>query len=675
MKQVKLTLDGSWVLKHRGDSKLPVDLFVDAVSAKFKGKVKVSKSSLTECELLLVDSELTAEEINTIVADVLKNEFNIDKESDVATYSVNDIENKTSPENVDKAHEDKASSKLLDQLQSAKSAHDADESKTSSLDRRIHALVGADEFKAFLKELQLIAPHIVKHNTKKAFAFQNYLFSINKGYGLTTYLQLFADVLSDCGLFQFSGDNPIIEERLSPPGNNSFESVLSILTGYGKSTGKLICIDISEWMSQLSDKRMKEFLSVLEDQSTKNIIVFCVPFVESDVLDDIASSLSDILFVRSISFTPMSMEDLVACGKTTLKTFRYTADEEAWELFKTRLVEEKSDGRFYGINTVNKVIHEMIYRKQLFDAKNDTDSDIIKAEELTGFVRTSGVESEGIAALEKMVGMETILNNVEEIITQIDLAKANKSLSNPCLHMRFIGNPGTGKTTVARLIGQILKERGVLRNGSFFEYSGRDFCGRYVGETAPKTASMCRDAYGSVMFIDEAYSLYRGDDDGRDFGREALDTLIAEMENHRDDFVVIMAGYPDEMEQLMNGNSGLESRMPYEIVFPNYTREQLCQIFMNMAEGSVDYDESLHEAVKTYFDSLTDDLISSKEFSNARFVRNLFERTCAKAGVRTRLNHSETLLLTKEDFNLAVSDHAFAKLLEGKKKNRIGFIS
>ena len=107
--------------------------------------------------------------------------------------------------------------------------------------------------------------------------------------------------------------------------------------------------------------------------------------------------------------------------------------------------------------------------------------------------------------------------------------------------------------------------------------------GAYVGQTAPKTAAICRDAYGSVLFIDESYALYSGTEDSKDYGSEALTTLIAEMENHRDDMVVIMAGYTDEMAELMKGNTGLRSRMPYLIEFPNYTKEQLTQIYMKFA--------------------------------------------------------------------------------------------
>ncbi len=210
MKQVKLEFNGSWVLKHRTDSKLPVELFVDAVSAKIDGNIKISKRTLTGCELLLIDSDLSSEEIYTIVDDVLANEFNIDKDSEVVSYSVNDIKEKETAESKVEEPDDKSKSKILDSLRSSKSTSSGVINENTSADERISSLVGADEFKAFLKELQLVAPQVMKHKTAEAFAFQNYLFSINKGCGLTTYLQLFADVLSSSGLFKFSGDDPVL---------------------------------------------------------------------------------------------------------------------------------------------------------------------------------------------------------------------------------------------------------------------------------------------------------------------------------------------------------------------------------------------------------------------------------------------------------------------------------
>ena len=184
---------------------------------------------------------------------------------------------------------------------------------------------------------------------------------------------------------------------------------------------------------------------------------------------------------------------------------------------------------------------------------------------------------------------------------------------------------------------------------------------------------MCRDAYGSILFIDEAYSLYKRGNDDKDYGREALDTLISEMENHRDDLLVIMAGYPDEMEDLMKGNSGLRSRIPYTIHFRNFTREELYRIYESLVKKNFKYDEELLSTAKEYFLGLEDRVIESKEFSNGRFVRNLFERTWAKAAMRRDLENG-TLRLSKEDFLLSVSDDEFKKdRKEGRKIKRIGF--
>jgi len=278
---------------------------------------------------------------------------------------------------------------------------------------------------------------------------------------------------------------------------------------------------------------------------------------------------------------------------------------------------------------------------------------------------------DGFSELAELVGMEKITERIREIVAQITLAIKEKNSERPCIHMRFVGAPGTGKTTVARIIGKIFREKGILRNGYFFEYAGRDLVGGYVGQTAPKTSGICRDAYGSVLFIDEAYSLYTGASDDKDYGREALTTLIAEMENHRDDMVVIMAGYIDEMEELMKGNTGLRSRMPYLIEFKSYTKEQLFEIYMKFVKKHFKYEESLEVEAKKYFDSLSEDYINSKEFANARFARNLYERTWSKASLRCTLNNVENVVLKGEDFISASAEKEFSERL--MQTRTIGF--
>lgn len=147
--------------------------------------------------------------------------------------------------------------------------------------------------------------------------------------------------------------------------------------------------------------------------------------------------------------------------------------------------------------------------------------------------------------------------------------------------------------------------------------------------------------------------------------------MIAEMENHRNDFVVIMAGYTDDMDKLMSGNLGLASRMPYTIEFPNFTRDQLYDIFVSMVKEKFKYDKEIFDAARKFFDELPDDTISSKEFANARYVRNLFERTWAKAAMRCQLNGNTQVILTREDFEHASADKEFAANIP--KKAKIGF--
>ena len=149
------------------------------------------------------------------------------------------------------------------------------------------------------------------------------------------------------------------------------------------------------------------------------------------------------------------------------------------------------------------------------------------------------------------------------------------------LHMIFSGNPGTGKTTVARLVGKIFKALGLLRQGHFTEVVRRDLVAEYVGQTAIKTAEVVKSALDGVLFVDEAYALTRGSS-ANDFGPEAIDTLVPALENYRDRMVAIFAGYSREMEQFIAANPGIESRVAYRIEFPDYSGREMLQIFLSM---------------------------------------------------------------------------------------------
>ena len=278
--------------------------------------------------------------------------------------------------------------------------------------------------------------------------------------------------------------------------------------------------------------------------------------------------------------------------------------------------------------------------------------------------------------LNDLIGVEDIKKKILEITAQIKVQKelAKQGLNRPAIHMMFTGNPGTGKTMVARIVASILREEGVLSKGQLFEVNARELCDKHVGHTAPLVAAKCKEAYGSVLFVDEAYMLHT-DDGYRDFGREAIATLMTEMENHRDDFCVIFAGYPKEMEHLMTANQGLESRIPYTIDFPNYTRDELYAIFMRMVGERFAYDDSLKIAAEEFFNQIPDEVMESSTFSNARMVRNLYERVWGKAAYRKMVDNERELALKGEDLAAAISDHDFCRLIENKtpKKRTIGF--
>lgn len=661
-KKISVCFLSAWVLGKKDDEKLPVARFIDAVKTVFV--CKVLYSSPTDCELLVQAGDSSDDQIKKRIRALLEEIFETDDLRFVRACEVADYQEKdalpTFP--LDEEAEEAADGNLLETVM-----------------EKIRALVGAEEFKALAEEYVKIAPGLLKYHTQEALTHQAYLFAINDGDGLSTYLNLFAELFAALQLFTFHERKPIAELKVPLPSpkdlGDPFSPVFSALRRNGAKGGKIVSIDISEWMTKINDKAFREFLSQLDDQMGENIIVFRVPFLDKKILDGLKRGLADMLFIREVSFAPFDRDELAQCARNFLNQLGFSIEEAALDVFHARIIEEKNDGRFYGINTVKKVIREMIYKKQLDNALNGVDDTFVKKSEILSLSALySDHQKTADELLNELVGVDGIRARVDEIVCQIEAGVKFPKLGSPCIHMRFVGNPGTGKTTVARVIGKILKEKGILRNGHFFEYSGRDFCGQYVGETAPKTAAMCRDAYGSVLFIDEAYSLYRENIAGSlDYGREAIDTMIAEMENHRSDLVIIMAGYPDEMATLMKANAGLESRMPYVIEFPNYTREQLYEIFMQMVQKTFTYLEGFDEAVKEYFDSLPEEWISSKEFSNARFVRNLFERTWGKAMLRAQLNKEDPSVLTKQDFLLASAEKEFKKIMV-KPNRSLGFI-
>ena len=241
--------------------------------------------------------------------------------------------------------------------------------------------------------------------------------------------------------------------------------------------------------------------------------------------------------------------------------------------------------------------------------------------------------SEELATLENLIGLDKIKLEIEELKALAHFRLKRLVLGLPVtpttLHMVFTGNPGTGKTTVARLLGQIYFDIGILSENKVVEASRQDLVGEYVGHTAPKTQKVFEKALGGILFIDEAYSLFRT---GNDFGKEAVETLLKLMEDNREKLVVIIAGYPKEMEELLISNPGLKSRFSKFLHFEDYSKEELLKIFLKMVK---DYHNVLSSGANYKIEHLIDTNYDSGIFTaNARAIRNLFEDATKRQSLR-----------------------------------------
>ena len=262
-----------------------------------------------------------------------------------------------------------------------------------------------------------------------------------------------------------------------------------------------------------------------------------------------------------------------------------------------------------------------------------------------------------LAKLNKLVGLENVKKDVNSLINLIQIRKIReeRGIKQPdmSLHLVFSGNPGTGKTTVARLLGEIYSKLGILSKGHLVETDRSGLVAGYVGQTAIKTQDMIKEAMGGILFIDEAYSLSAAKGEN-DFGGEAIDTILKAMEDNREDFIVIVAGYPKLMDDFLHSNPGLESRFNKHLNFEDYNPQELFDIFVSMEEGSsLKLDKKAEEYLKGHFEDVYK--CRGDNFANGRYVRNIFEKVLSNQANRLvnieDISDDDLNTLTIEDFD------------------------
>ena len=377
-----------------------------------------------------------------------------------------------------------------------------------------------------------------------------------------------------------------------------------------------------------------------------------------------------------VDFPDYSLEELTEIFKYMLKNRRFKVTDEALKeviyiLEKAKYEADFGNGR-YVRNLIERIIQNQSVR--IYGSENK-DLFLIEKEDVTSVNEGQQKEREKGSAqkeLDEMIGLSSVKDVISKALANYKFAK--RCLDNginrekPSLHMVFTGNPGTAKTTVARLLAEILKDEKVLPTNKFSELGKADVVSPIVGATAHIVKSKFREAQGGVLFIDEAYSLCDGISKGP--GEEAINTIVQEMENHRNDVIVIFAGYPKQMQEFLEKNPGMKSRIAFQVDFEDYTVDELCDITKVMAKKKgIKVTKAAMKKLRSIYESVYEE----EDYGNGRFVRKMLEE--AEMNLARRLMNEEESKLTKE----FITTIDACDIPEGKSKkiinNQIGFTS
>ncbi len=569
----------------------------------------------------------------------------------------------------------------------------------------IRGLKGAGDFIGLCEEIHAAAPLLLKRGQQSALAARSYLMSCDSDEGLSVALHLLAALLREEGLFRalrvverkvpLSG---LMQVSMGPDsarnilGQNQTEDVLEAFSSaLVQARDVIVELDISEWTDRIEAPEFRTFLEALQDNTENVIYVFRVPYMEKDILERIGTVLADIMMIRQVVFVPHSMADLEEMLVSELEEAGFAADEEALALFRQRIAEEKADGRFYGIRTVSKLFDEMVYQRICRAAERGEDLSEtpvpIGAADLEGFVRSRRWNQTPDQIMEGLCGFEDICRQLREAVEDIS-RQVEETGRAGSMHMCFEGEPGTGRSTAASLLAAMLREKGLLSDGLLFEHRAEDMVSSRRGLSVPAVMKVCRDAFGSVLYIDEIGALEEKRAEEKKAGpakeeelerqrRQALRALVSQMEDHGQELVVVLAGRKESLERMLEAYPRLKRAVGYTIRFGGYSRETMAEIFRtHIREGGLEEGPGLWEEVRSYFSHLDEKLLKASDFSNARYVQNIFNQAQARALMRMQLNGDpgETgRVLEVSDFRYATRERREVLVEKPRKASRYGF--
>lgn len=476
----------------------------------------------------------------------------------------------------------------------------------------------------------------------------HFVFSGNPGTGKTTVARLLGDIFLHIGLL--SKGHLVETDRSGLVGEYQGHTAVKTKKIVEEALGGVLFIDEAYSLmwgdhDDFGREAIDTLVKCVED-NRDNLVVILAGYRE-EMNEFVKANIGlESRFTKYIDFPDYSEEELLEIAEDFADKQHFILSENGKRAFCERISKEKVNKKFGNARTVRNIINEAIEEKANIDLDNRLDIETLTTLTESDF----GIDlnefpeykaQKYINELQQLIGLKNVKEDIENIIATVKYQKEEfertgikeKPLS---LHMAFTGNPGTGKTTVARIYGNLLREAGILKKGQFIEVTRSDLVGKYLGHTAKIVKEKCEDAYGGILFIDEAYALCRGERD--EFGKEAVDTLIKEMEDNRDKFAVIFAGYSKEMNAFFDSNSGFQSRISKNIEFPDYSFEELIAILIMYVNNeqytfSDDGIDAMNNAVKNLYEN------KNHNFGNARDIRKLFEKV--KANLRKRVVYNQ----------------------------------
>ena len=481
------------------------------------------------------------------------------------------------------------------------------------------------------------------------------IFLGNPGTGKTTVARLIGKILFDKGAL--SGEKFVFVEASESDLVAGYVGQTAIKTQQVLESALGGVLFIDEAYSLRKETKEHNFgieaintiLKFMEDHRDEIMIIFAGYTKEMEQFLKTNPGLASRV-PNTFDFEDYTADEIVQMGEKILEKGNYTLEDKEYyakyvkNAYSNTL--DKSNGRW--IRNINekilKVLANRVVKTNEFDittVKNIDIDEVINQ----GKYQDDGKHKDAMEELEELIGIQRVKEQVKQFIA---LANVNKSreqqglnTSSFSLHSLFLGNPGTGKTTVARIVGEVLYQNNIISQRKFIEVSRSDLVGQYIGHTAIKTREVLESALGGVLFIDEAYTLYK---EGRDFGQEAIDEILKFMEDHRRGIVIIFAGYTKEMEDFLNTNSGLRSRVPNSFNFEDYSADEIVKIgLLGLSKFEYEINEELYETV------VKELYANNNDHSNGRWIRNINEKIIMDMSLRISRNGGNVSEILDED--------------------------